>query len=693
MKKKETLHEKLVGGLSGIRNSVHQIDADTTDRDDRDHSLLTGNEDGFSLLSQSSHPCIVINGNATIRYVNAAFEKLTGFSGRMLTGKGVPYPWWKKRSSNEIKAYREKLGIIKSKKSYRCEECCITSTGETIWVEKTYIPVVGNGKFRCYISTWIDITRRKEIEDELRLSVYRFEQLFDHMSSGVAVFSAIEGGDDFMFVTINRAAEQIEKIKKEDVFGKSVKEIFPGIAEFGLFRVFQEVWQTGIPQHHPVSLYTDKRITGYRDNYVYKLPTGEIVAVYDDCTRQKQAEEALYESEIKFRSLVEQSKDGIVMVDKAGVIVEWNGAQETLSGLKKEDVVGKPISEIHKAGQHGDKGSGTFSCYCARIMAMVEELTGCRGKNPSETLSEMEIRHADGSLTIIESMVFPLKMGKGWMVGSINRDITQKKKEEKLARIQEERLIQANRLASLGILVSGVAHEINNPNQAIMTYAHILSETWKSMLPILEQYYRDNGDFLLSGLKYSSVRKDMLDYIKGISDSSKKIDTIVSDLKSYYRSEESNADEILDINAVVRAAMTLIQPFIRKTTPHHEVRYGEHIPPVKGNFRRLEQVVINLIENACQALVDPEMGVSINTRFNRDNDMIEIHVSDQGEGISQENLKKIKDPFFTTRRESGRTGLGLFISHSIVIEHGGSLDIVSESGKWTTAIVRLPPAR
>lgn len=139
-----------------------------------------------------------------------------------------------------------------------------------------------------------DISERHEAEQALLASETRCRELFNNMSSGVAVYEAKNlEANDFVFVDFNRAAERIEKIRKDKVIGRSLLEVFPGAREFGLLAVLQRVWQTGKPEYHPISLYKDNRLTSWRENYLYKLPSGEVVAIYEDVTARKQAENKL----------------------------------------------------------------------------------------------------------------------------------------------------------------------------------------------------------------------------------------------------------------------------------------------------------------------------------------------------------------------------------------------------------------
>jgi len=127
-------------------------------------------------------------------------------------------------------------------------------------------------------------------EEELTEYQAKFKVLFENVCSGVAVYEARNDGEDFVFMDFNPAAEQIEHIKKEEIIGKSVTEIFPGVRQFGLFDVFRRVYKTGTPEHLPVSVYKDERVAGWRENYVYRLPSGQIVAVYDDVSTRKRTE-------------------------------------------------------------------------------------------------------------------------------------------------------------------------------------------------------------------------------------------------------------------------------------------------------------------------------------------------------------------------------------------------------------------
>jgi len=120
-----------------------------------------------------------------------------------------------------------------------------------------------------------------------------FRELFNHIQSGVAIFAAVDDGKDFIIRDFNPTAEIIDKVKREDIIGRKVSEVFPGIHKMGLLKVFRKVWKTGQEEHQPITIYKDERIAGWRENFVFKLASGEIAAIYEDQTEKKQAEERM----------------------------------------------------------------------------------------------------------------------------------------------------------------------------------------------------------------------------------------------------------------------------------------------------------------------------------------------------------------------------------------------------------------
>ncbi|GAB6904627.1 Two component system sensor protein [Desulfosarcina cetonica] len=268
----------------------------------------------------------------------------------------------------------------------------------------------------------------------------------------------------------------------------------------------------------------------------------------------------------------------------------------------------------------------------------------------------------------------------------------EKRQAEEMARVKQEQLFQAAKMVSLGTLVSGVAHEINNPITSILLNAPNLGRTWEAIIPILDAHQQQHGDFQVGAARFSRIRDRIPQMLTGITDDARRVRNIVADLKDFSRDNPSAMKDQVDLNDVIKKAVVLTTNLIKKSTRNFSVDYQSGLPVFRGNAQRVEQVVINLVVNACQALPDRDRAIAITTRSTAGNDRVVFCIRDEGVGIDGTVLKQITDPFFTTRREAGGTGLGLAISDRIVRDHGGEMIFESVPETGTTVSVFFPLA-
>lgn len=272
----------------------------------------------------------------------------------------------------------------------------------------------------------------------------------------------------------------------------------------------------------------------------------------------------------------------------------------------------------------------------------------------------------------------------------LEREIQERKRAAEELHMRQQQLVQADKMASLGTLVSGVAHEINNPNAQILMNLPLISDFLADTRPILDEYYAQNGDFQVAGLPYSRLGAKIGEKLSETQDSAGKVKRIVEDLKNFARRDSQEINDLLNLNAIAQTAIRLVDNTIRKSTQRFETSFAEDLPLIRGNALRIEQVIINLLLNACQAIDQDSQGIFLATRGQSGTRDVLLEVRDEGSGITSEDLSQLTDPFFTTKREQGGTGLGLSVSIGIVKEHGGTLEFTSKPGQGTTVTLRLP---
>ena len=259
----------------------------------------------------------------------------------------------------------------------------------------------------------------------------------------------------------------------------------------------------------------------------------------------------------------------------------------------------------------------------------------------------------------------------------------------------EQQLLQADKLSSIGQLVSGIVHEINNPTTFILGNLVVINEALQAILPILDGYAKTHPGFMVARLKYDFFRDQITTLIQDMVDGANRIKFIVGNLKRFVRKDEGVLAEQVDLNCVVAECLRLAENPIKRTAFIH-TNLEQELPNMVGNRQKLIQVVVNMLINAAQA-IERTMGdraqkgnIWVNTRYLEDHQQIVLEITDDGCGIDEVIKQKIFTPFFTTKRESGGTGLGLSIAQRIIQEHDGQIELKSDEGKGTSFTITLP---
>ncbi len=389
----------------------------------------------------------------------------------------------------------------------------------------------------------------------------------------------------------------------------------------------------------------------------------------------KPLQRAVVEESVKHEAVKSQVVDAVVTIDMQGIIISFNQAAERIFGYSPEEISGK-------------NAAGLF-CDDSLTATNLEALAG-EEKFPATLIHEVTCHRKDKVPLRLEISVSRLLVDGASQFLVIMRDITKRVSLEREARLGQSKLIQANKMTALGLMVSGVAHEINNPNNYILSNAQLLERSCGDIIKVLREYQKENGDFLIGGLPFTEMELHFPEMISGIIIGTQRINGIINDLKTFARQGSDTNFEEIDLNQAVKAALLIVRSQVGRHTNNFTTCLAEYLPKIIGNSQQIGQVVINLVMNACQAIPNETAAISLMTWFDGNSAEVVITVADEGGGIPNELTRKIMEPFFSTKVGSGGTGLGLSISDTIIKEHSGSLTFHSASGTGTIFEVRLP---
>jgi PAS domain S-box-containing protein len=511
--------------------------------------------------------------------------------------------------------------------------------------------------FLLYMNRRLSQTVAKHTE-ELSKRDELFREVFNNMDSGVAIYDAIDNGNDFRFKDLNPAGCKYSQVKREDILNKNVTEIFPGVGEFGLLAVFQRVWQTGAPENHPTSVYKDEKLVCWVENYVYKLPSGEIVAIYNDVTKQQEAaimqkkcELAILQAKEEWQRSFDAIPDLVTIMDEDMHIVRANKAAHFFFNVQPGELRGKYCYEVF----HG-------SCHRCQDCPLTETI---KGNNAcTETITHENL----GKTFLVSFAAIHDDTSDKKHFIHISRDITEQKR-------LEAELIQAHKMEAVGNLASGIAHDFNNILSAIMGY----SELAKRNLPPESSASQDIDHIITAGKRAGTLVQQILDF-------SHKTDQHLQPVQPHL---------------IVQESLQMLRAGLPST-----VKIVTNIDPdcgaIMADPTKIAQVVMNLCTNSFHALKD-EKGILTVTLHRQDKiakgvamkgtapcPFIVLSVSDTGSGMDPETTAQIFDPYFTTKARGKGTGLGLAVVHGIIESCNGYIEVESKPGEGSTIKVFIP---
>ena len=612
---------------------------DITERKLAEEKMRESEEFSKSLLENAPNPIEVINLDTSTRYVNKAFEDLTGFTSAEIVGRKTPYPWWPDEFKKELGGAIEKDladGNIRRK-----ETIFQNKKGERLWAELSIVPVKHDGATAYLLVNWVDITERKIMEETLRYS----DTVLKSLREGVFTTD-----NEFKITRWNEMCEQIFGIKASDAIGKTTSDIITLVEEY-----------QGQNKER-INLLVEKGF--YKEEQLYRTPHGDIwvdvhaqaieengkrqgwISLISDISARKQAEEALKQSEGKYRELINTSNDGILSTDAQMKFIVWNHGAERLFGYSENEILGQSMLKI-------------IPEKLLKRVTSEFQLSQSGASLIANTVVETEGLKKDGSEVPLEISVSMRKTGEGYITTFITRDISERKEaEEKLRKIDQMK----------SEFLSNVSHELRTPLQSISGFTKLIMNgqvpdpaTQQEFFQIIDRETMHLGNLINSLLDMSRLEAGRFQIYKKLTPIR---ETFIDSLKMFHSlARDKNITLTEDI--------------------------PPQMPEMEVDGERMRQVVINLVGNAIK-FSDP--GGSVAVKVEKQESDLLFQVSDHGIGIHEEAMKHLFERFYRAEGETvrGGTGLGLYISKQIIDAHGGRIWAESKFGEGSTFSFTLP---
>jgi PAS domain S-box-containing protein len=642
-----------------------------------------------------------IDCDGTIVAINRAECEMLGYECEELVGRPIFDLVDPSQRDVARQAVAEKIAgrrqLVPFERTYRRRD------GRTLIVMiRERLRIDSDGRVQGIRTTVQDITEQKQMEAALVASRQRTQVLFDGIEDAVFVHDT-EG----RILEANPAASRLLGYSRDELLRLTTFDIdAEGFAEGFSERLAQQLrdghmrfegrYRAKNGQELPVEITSSTIQLGEQT---------AVLVVVRDITERKALEETrrrfaeaqatnaeilsqknrmLLESEARYRQLTEATLDAVIVADCQGRISLFNPAAERTFGFEATEVLGRPLSlvllnpgELPAAGDCGE---------CAECAAPSERLVG--------RTVEMQGRRKGGQLFPLELSLNAFGRGEELQyIGSI-RDLTERQR-------MRDMLIQSEKLASIGLLSAGVAHEINNPLAYVANNLAVLERDLRGVFSLIRNYEGARSGMDAAALRrieeveadldWEYVRKNTDRLMTRTREGVQRVASIVSNLRSMARTAPP-AKELVPLAELVASALEMAHGQLRKAKIAVKVDAPANLARVPCVANQIAQVILNLLINASQSIQDldrPEGG-QIAIRLHAEGQTQVIEIADNGGGIAPEHLPRLFDPFFTTKPVGEGTGLGLAISHSIITGHGGSIEVAETPGGGATFRLRLP---
>jgi len=509
-----------------------------------------------------------------------------------------------------------------------------------------------NGEITGFRGIGRDIAEHLQMIEDLRRSEERYRTVLDEMEEAYYELDIAGYLTFFNDALVRKAARP-----RQELTGMAYKEYTPAKDVKRLYEAFSQVYKTGRPlKGIPIqAVRQDGTIISSEDTILpLRNKAGEIIGfrgLSHDVTERLQMMEALRRSEERYRTMLDEMEEAYYEVDLTGNFTFFSDALCRQLGYSREEITGMSY-KVYIPPENAKK---VFEIYNSVY----------RTGEPRKLFASSQIKK-DGTRVQTEDSIFPIRDDEGKIIGfrGISRDITERKQREEEKKQLEQKAQFASRLASVGELASGVAHEINNPLTAVIGYAHLLLD--RKDIPV-------------------DIKRD----VEVINEGAQRVAGIIKKLLVFARQTKPERTYV-DINDIINTTLELRAYSLQSNNVKVMLQLDPDLPMTVADPGQLQQVFLNLIMNAEAEVKQTHGGGKLAIKTERVGDNIQVSFKDNGLGIARENLERIFNPFFTTRKVGQGTGLGLSVCHGIITEHKGRIWAESQLGRGATFTVELP---